>query len=191
MCANLVGSRTFFLGRTKPRLVSGDGCPYHAFMKSLRIELDHLPEEGKQYSGELDPAVFGIDGADIKAVGPLLYDLHAQRFEGELFLKGRLSALVEFNCVRCLDPFQSTVAVDDFSASVEIGTQSSIDVTDLLREEIVLEFPAYPNCDDSDEEKACNFQTEHFRVDKEGQSGVNTSAPSGDSGVWDALDSLR
>ena len=160
-------------------------------MNKLCIELDHLPEEGKDFSGELDSSVFGVDNDEIKSVGPLVYDIHVKRFEGELFLQGTLSAEFEFRCVRCLDVFRRTVVVDDFAASVEIDSKAVIDVTDLLREEIVLEFPAYPNCSESDEEKACNPESEHFRVDKEGQTGVNTSAPSGDSGVWDALDSLR
>lgn len=160
-------------------------------MDNLRIELDHLPESGKQFCGELDGAVFGIDNEDIRSAGPLSYDLHVQQFEGELFLQGRLWALFEFRCVRCLDMFAKTVVVDGFSASIEIDGQSVVDITETLREEVVLAFPAYPNCSDSDEPKECNLQSDHFRVDKEGQSGVNTSAPSGDSGVWDALDSLR
>lgn len=159
-------------------------------MKRFRIELDHLPEDGKQFEGELEREVFGVDSAGIKAIGPLHFDLHIQRFEGELFIQGKLSALFEFACVRCLDVFEKTVCIDDFSASVEIDGQLVIDLTDVLREEIVIEFPSYPQCAESDEEKACNLQSEHFRVDKEGHSGVNTPAPSSNSGIWDALDSL-
>lgn len=161
------------------------------FMKHLRIELDHLPEEGKQLSGELESSVFGLDNEEITSTGPLAYDLNVQRFEGELFLRGSLSAPFELRCVRCLERFTKHVVIDDFSAVVEIGSQAVIDVTDLLREEVVLEFPAYPKCEDSDEQKTCDVQSEHFRVDKQGQPGVNSSAPSGDNGVWDALDSLR
>ncbi len=159
-------------------------------MKRFRIELDHLPEEGKQYCDELDQSVFGVEQGEIKPLGPLYFDIHIQRFESELFLRGKLSATFEFSCVRCLDPFVKTIGIDDFSSSIEIDGQGVIDLTDILREEVVIEFPAYPNCDEADEEKACNFQPEHFRVDKEGDSGVNTPAPSSNSGVWDALDSL-
>lgn len=160
-------------------------------MKRFKLELDHLPEGGKRFEGELEAEIFQINEDGVSIMGPLKFDVNVQRFEGELFLQGKLSAPFSFQCVRCLDTFVKTIRIDDFAASMEINDQTVIDVTDLFREEIVLVFPAYPNCDDSDEEKSCNIESKHFRVDKQGQSGVNNLAPNGDSSVWDALDSLR
>lgn len=159
-------------------------------MKKLLVELDHLPEAGKNYVGELDKEVFGIDDDEVLATGPLSFDLHVQRFEGELFIRGKISAPFQFRCVRCLEMFDYVVELVDYSTSIEIEQQLVIDLTDALREEIVLEFPAYPRCSDSDEENDCMPKSSDFRVDKEGGLGVKDSAPSSGSSVWDALDQL-
>ncbi len=159
-------------------------------MKRLRIDLETLPEEGKVFSGELDGELFGIDDDEVHSIGDLSFDLTVRRFEGELFLQGKISAPFEFRCVRCLEYFPMTMELNDFAVSLEIEGQSVMDATDALREEILLEFPAYPRCEDSGTLKACIMKNEHFGVDKQGETGVNTSAPNGESGVWDALDAL-
>lgn len=159
-------------------------------MKRLRIDLETLPEEGKVFSGEIDGEIFGIDDDEVRSVGNLIYDLMVRRFEGELFLQGKISAPFEFRCARCLEYFPMTLRLDDLAASIEIESKNVVDVSDALREEIILEFPAYPHCEDSDTPRACVMKNEHFGVDKQGESGVNTSAPNGERGVWDALDAL-
>lgn len=157
-------------------------------MKKLLIELDHLPEEGKRYCDELDQEIFGIDDDELICTGPLEFDLKVQRFEGELFIQGKISAPFQFRCVRCLDMFDYVIENNTFATSIEIDGQSAIDLTQVLREEIVIDFPAYPKCEDGGEENECMAKTSHFRVDKKGSLGVNTSAPSDQNGVWNALD---
>lgn len=159
-------------------------------MNKLLVELEHLPEAGKQFSGELDSEIFGIDDDEVSSIGPLAFDLHVQRFENELFVQGKISAPFKFRCVRCLGYFDYVVEVNDFSTSFEIDGQIVIDVSDALREEIVLDFPAYPKCSDGGMENDCMAKTPDFGVDKQGQTGVNSSAPMENSGVWDALDQL-
>lgn len=61
-------------------------------MKRLLVELENLPEAGKKYSGELDSEIFGIDDEEVTSIGPLAFDLHVQRFENELFVRGNISA---------------------------------------------------------------------------------------------------
>ena len=82
------------------------------------------------------------------------------------------------------------VEVCDFTASFQIDSQNVVDVSDSLREEIVLDFPAYPKCVDGGMENDCMAKTPYFGVDKEGGTGVNSSAPIRNSGVWDALNEL-
>lgn len=160
------------------------------FMKRLLVELESLPEVGKKYSGELDAEIFGIDDEEVTSIGPLAFDVLVQRFENELVVRGNISAPFRFRCVRCLECFDYVVEVNDFAASFNIDAQSVIDVSDAMREEIVLDFPAYPKCVDGGKENDCMAKTPYFGVDKEGGMGVNSSAPSNNSGVWDALDEL-
>ena len=159
-------------------------------MKRLLVELENLPEAGKKYSGELDSEIFGIDDEEVTSIGPLAFDLQVQRFENELFVRGKISAPFKFRCVHCLGRFDYVVEVEDFASSFEIDNQTVVDVSDAMREEIVLDFPAYPKCADGGMENDCMAKTPYFGVDKQGQTGVNSPAPIENSGVWDALDEL-
>jgi uncharacterized protein len=154
----------------------------------LIIDLGTLPEDGRQFSGELAPQLFELPAEDARPLGPLRYDLAVQRFGGELFLTGTLSARFEFTCVRTLHPFTRTIRLDQVPLSIEIGNSAAIDVTAALREEILLAFPANPTCDQADEPTECQIDPRYLAVDKGGGDGVETPPPPREDGRWAALD---
>lgn len=158
----------------------------------LLINLEKLPEdEAKQFTGELDPSLFDLPKGDAQPKGPLAYDLSVQLFGKELFVNGKISAPFEFSCVRTLKPFIKTISIDDFASSVEIEDQVIVDITEVLREDILLAFPAYPKCDEGDDPMPCEINSSYLDVDKHPQERVNTSRTDGNAGVWDVLDSFN
>ena len=48
----------------------------------FRIDLASLPEEGKEFGGELPAEVFDLPEGDAVPTGPLEYEVWAQRFGG-------------------------------------------------------------------------------------------------------------
>lgn len=162
-------------------------------MKRFVIDLGTLPEEGKQFEGSLPAEVFGLGEKDARPLGPLFYDLRAQRFGNELLIQGRLSAAFEFTCVRTLTPFKQTVELPQAAVSLEIDGQAEIDATEPLREELLLAFPPYPRCDEADDPLPCEVDPKYLAVDKEGQAEVEVPPP-GEAGAgdsrWAALDAL-
>lgn len=156
----------------------------------LVIELGSLPEEGKPFAGALSPEIFALPEGDAQPVGPLVYDIWAQRFDSELLLRGSLSAPFEFTCVVTLKPFVQTVCLENASISVEIGNKGEEDVTEALREEILISFPANPRCDEGDVPQACEIDFEYLSVDKSGSNTLPTSSRAGNVDLWSALDSL-
>ena len=166
----------------------------NSFIGSMNEEID-ITKDGKDILIGFNPKFFidalrVIDDEEVTSIGPLAFDLHVQRFENELFVRGNISAPFKFRCVRCLGYFDYVVEVCDFATSFQIDSQNVVDVSDSLREEIVLDFPAYPKCADGGMENDCMAKTPYFGVDKEGGTGVNSSAPIRNSGVWDALNEL-
>lgn len=155
----------------------------------LIISLEEWPEEGRQFKGELDGVLFDVSGEEIRSCGNLRYDLDADLFGTELVLRGTLAATFRFICARCLAEFDDEIVLEGLSLSVDVQNRSSIDVTDLLREELVLELPQYPKCAQAGLECQINEQNHHFGLDKEGKQAVESPTPSGKS-VWDALDGL-
>ena len=154
---------------------------------NLIISLEEFPEEGRFLSGELDAAVFGIDCEALRSTGPLAYELEVQLFETELMVRGSITAPFELRCDRCLSQFPYTVELDDLTFSYDVKGKLALDITEDLREEVVLALPSYPKCEISGLECEINDTFGDFRLDKDPQTGVDSAAPSSES-VWDALD---
>ena len=157
----------------------------------LTIDPGLLPDEGKEVAGELPAGIFDLPEEDAKALGPLEYELHAQRFGTELLLSGRLSAPFEFTCVRTLHPFRQTIRVEDAAISLEIGDAAQIDATEALREEILIHFPVDPLCDEGDEPQKCEIDPRYLSVDKPRQDALPTPPRDGGDDRWSALDELK
>lgn len=155
----------------------------------LVIALEDFPEDGKRLAGDLDGALFDIDSEGLQSIGPLHYELEAQLFDTELVLHGRLSAPFRLRCDRCLNHFDYTVELPDAAFSYDVKGKFALDVTEDLREELILALPAYPKCELAGAECEINDTFGKFRLDKDPDSGVDSATPSGKS-VWDALDQL-
>ena len=157
----------------------------------LKIDLAALPEEGKSISGELPGEIFDLPEGDARAVGPLLYDLRAQRFGSELLLTGTLSAPFEFTCVRTLHPFIQTIRLDDAAISLELGNEGEVEVSEALREEILIHFPLDPRCEEGDVPQKCEIDPRYLSVDKPDEDALPTPPRAVGDDRWSALDTLK
>lgn len=160
-------------------------------MKRLLIDLPNLPEDGNYFSGELAETIFELSPPAPRPVSPLTFDLRAQRFDSELLLTGTLSAAFEFTCVRTLHPFIQTIEVDPAAIAIEITEECEIDVSEELREEILLNFPAHPRCDNADEPQHCKIDSRYLAVDKPTKDAVETPPHPEGGDQWSALDGIQ
>jgi uncharacterized metal-binding protein YceD (DUF177 family) len=159
--------------------------------KRLIIDLAGLPEDGKSLVGELGPEVFDLPAGDAQATGPLEYDLWAQRYGSELLLTGALSAVFEFTCVRSVHPFLQTIRVEQAAISLEIVSEGDLDITESLREEVLLHFPRDPKCENGDLGQACEIDSRYLAVDKAAESGQEPPPHAEGDDRWSALDNLK
>lgn len=159
--------------------------------KHLVIDLANLPEEGKNFSGELAQEIFDLPEGDAKAVGPLRYDLLVQRFGSELLLTGNLSAPFEFTCVRTLHPFVQTIFLENAAVSQEILTEGDLDVTESIREEVLINFPVDPRCDEADVPQHCEIDSRYLAVDNEVEDDVGSAPRAPGDDRWSQLDAIK
>jgi uncharacterized metal-binding protein YceD (DUF177 family) len=157
----------------------------------LMIDLATLPDEGKLYAGELLKEIFGLPEDDAQAVGPLEYEVLAQRFGSELLLTGTLAASFEFTCVRTLHPFVQTIRLEDAAVSIEIEREGQIDATEAVREEILINFPVDPRCEEGDVPQKCEIDSRYLSVDKAPEDGLPTPPRAESDDRWSALDILK
>lgn len=155
------------------------------------IDLAALPDEGRQFAGELPAEIFDLPEDDAKPVGPLEFEVHAQRFGSELLLTGTLSAPFEFTCVRTLHPFVQTIYLENAAVSIEIEHEGEIDATEALREEVLIHFPIDPRCEDGDDPQPCEIDSRYLSVDKSVEDGLETAPRAEGDDRWSALDTLK
>ena len=60
---------------------------------------------------------------------------------------GQIRTVVEMECVTCLQLFPMPVEVNDFAVQMDLPGTELVDLTPLIREDIVLNLPSYPHCD--------------------------------------------
>ena len=115
---------------------------------------------------------------------PVRYSLDVGLSGGGLFATGEVGVDMKLQCVKCLEQFEYPIEVQDFACQVELGATETVDLTDPVREDILLALPAHPHCD-WDGGRTCP-----------GASLVETSDPEQDAtadtrDTWGALDQIK
>lgn len=150
------------------------------------IKLDKIPEQGEHFEGAEPAEVLQTKPSDeFRPHGPLQYNLYAQIVDGMLIVRGTLSAVMEARCARCTQIFSTTVNDSGFLRDYsDLDGVEEVDVTDDLREEILLNFPRFPLCDEG-----CKGLCPLCGVDL--NTGSCECAKSESGGAWDALNNLN
>ncbi len=121
----------------------------------LLVNLRHLEAHELELEGELPLEELDLESHDevVRAVSGIEYRLTVQKVEGGLLAQGTLGLTIECRCVRCLKPFTSRVKLDHWSEHLPLVGEDAVpvvndcvDLTPLLREDMLLEFPQHPLC---------------------------------------------
>lgn len=112
------------------------------------IDIPKLREEGEWLEGEEPAAILDLDSLrGVRARGGIRYRFFVQPVSGKLVVKGEMGLDLEFECSRCADFFSTTLRDLSFLRAYDIaGGVEAVDVTQDIREDILLELPAFPVC---------------------------------------------
>ena len=159
-------------------------------MNPFQFDIRNLPTEGKQLTGTLQGSFFQLPENDpVKAVSPLEFDLNAVRDGKDIIVTGSLLATFELQCGRCLERFLHQVDLPNYEAELPIEKETTMDLTDMVREDILLTLPNFPRCEDGNvEPRDCPAQG---KFDPSELAAEADEAPGADRGVWNALDKLK
>ena len=113
----------------------------------VKIHLRQIASDGLHLEGEEDCPIPQPDPMDARCAGPLRYTLEVGISDGSLWANGTLTQPVELHCVRCLEAFPFDIEVKDFTVHTELAGPEVVDLTPFMREDILLNLPAYPHCD--------------------------------------------
>ena len=152
----------------------------------MNIDTRKIPPGGRLVEGREETDIFQLTEQSVRAVSPLRYKLTARLQQSELLLEGAIEAQFEFRCVRCLEFFPKTVRIAPYTLVYHVKKPGIQDLTECLREDILLDLPGYPRCDQADSPRKCpaggSFSSES--ADK------RMDTPENERDVWNALDNL-
>ena len=148
------------------------------------IPLKDIPEDGLPLSGELATKDYDLPLGEYLDWEAIDYDLNASIIGTECLIRGSLSSSMKVACARCLDPLPLTLSIDAFEHSYPTEGVDSIDLTQDIREDILLALPLAPRCE-LDEKSKCPITGKTYA------EGDDTFAEMNRETVWGALEKLK
>jgi uncharacterized protein len=124
----------------------------------LTVNLRQLENRSVILRGELPLAELDFDLHDemIRVTQPLRHDLEIEMLDDGLLVQGSLSLTLDCQCVRCLGDFKFELELDPWTLHLPLepleGEEAvsikndCVDLTPLVREDILLGFPQHPLC---------------------------------------------
>lgn len=120
----------------------------------MKIHLKQIPADGLHIEGEEECPIADLEAEGIRCNGSLRYSLDVGMSGDALWANGSLTQPVELTCVSCLEKFSHEINIPAFAVHTELHGPEVIDLTPLIREDILLNLPPYPHCD-ADGQRKC------------------------------------
>jgi len=158
----------------------------------LLCNLHQLEAKNLRLAGELAAQELELEQVDelIHAHRALKYDLEVQKLADGILVRGQLQLTLECECVRCLQPFQYKLALNQWACHLPLQGEEKVlvandcvDLTPYVREDILLEFPRHPLC-----KPECGGLLKKPTSQKKKPGGSETKEV---SSAWAALNKLK
>ncbi len=111
----------------------------------MKIYIDQIHESGLTLTKQYSPESLDLDRGDIKFTEPI--DVSAFVFKGShnLAIDAKIQGVMRLSCDRCLEDF-TLPFLKQAKLNLFIENKTEIDITDNLREEIILSYPLKTLC---------------------------------------------
>jgi uncharacterized protein len=111
----------------------------------MKIVVNKVPPEGLTQHASYNPSVLDMDRQDVQLKEPFEADAFVTKADQELVVNVEIRAPLHLVCGRCLEEFTSMVTPRAvFSYTVQ--PTGTVDITDDVRQEIILAYPMIPLC---------------------------------------------
>jgi uncharacterized protein len=112
----------------------------------MKVNVKRIPSDGEQLQGVEPPAIMELATDDVQFTHEITYDLHAQIQNNALLVVGKLRTPVTLRCSRCVKYFELPLRVEQFVFHQELTGEDFVDLTENIREDIILELPQRALC---------------------------------------------
>ena len=162
----------------------------------IRINTVDVGPDGLEVNGSEDPAFLELDmagGFPCEVLDEVQYRLHASMAGRDLLVTGSAGVRIRTQCALCLKDLEVAVGSDKICIFREKVPDEIVDITDDIREEILLAVPDRFKCSE-DCKGLCpgcgaDLNTESCRCKK--RKKKKTDPGKDHDHTWDALDGLK
>lgn len=113
----------------------------------MKIDSKDIVKEGITTLGvEELPDIIDIDEQGVKFEDPVSIKLTVQVVNETVLIQGFLKTKVAYECSRCLRVFKQAIEVENFSFNCDYEEGASIDLTEPIREDIIIRLSLKPLC---------------------------------------------
>ena len=116
----------------------------------LQINKFHIPEFGMKIEDEIDSSILGLPTSyREKSYGPMKAKIDVSLLDqmDTLLIRGHVSVDMQCNCDRCNSDFTHLLQSEEICHHIE-NCPDIIDLTEYIREDILLTFPQHYLCSD-------------------------------------------
>ena len=150
----------------------------------MKINIQRIPPEGEALRGAEPGSILDFVDENVKFESEIQYDFFAQIQGRALLVTGKLQTPATLRCGRCLKTFKRPIVVDQFVVHQELAGEDFVDLTDSIREDILLQLPQRALCQEN-----CRGLCVRCGADLN-ESACQCKAESGDL-RWHALDQIK
>ena len=111
----------------------------------MKIDVNRVPAEGLRDHATYDPVALDMDAFDVHTREPFEVETFVTKVDEELVVTADIRAPLWLSCARCLEEFSSTVTAEAVF-SYKVKPSDIVDITDDVRQEIMLAYPMIPMC---------------------------------------------
>ena len=152
----------------------------------LVINLQHFPAEGIMLEGDYPLKKLDIQEEErIRLPYNIEFKLHISPVDDAILVQGKLKSKLNCECDRCLEYFDQEISTDDVCHYYEHPEDGVIDLTNDVREDILLAFPQRCICSDK-----CQGLCIECGVNLNKQT-CECSSDNNEESIWSSLDNLN
>ena len=111
----------------------------------MKIHVNRVPPEGLKEHAIYDPSAMDMDRPDIRLSEPFEAEIFATKVDQELVVDVDIRCSLRLTCARCLEEFPSALTADALF-SYKVHPTDVVDITDDVRQEVILAYPMVPTC---------------------------------------------
>lgn len=111
----------------------------------MKFFIDRIPESGLELAESCLASRLDLNRPDIKFSQPLEVSARVSKGVNNISVSLRVSGAMEINCGRCLEEFKLPLN-RKANLYFPIETRNEIDLTDNIREEVIISYPLKPLC---------------------------------------------